>query len=249
MSRSKCHPRIITRRDSPNTVMEEAALIDGNTLSEVIIPMMNVNRRGPNGLVDPDEPHQQQVYITSAGVKTSYAYERLVELIVQEAIDPDDVFVWGSGYELPVYYGLLDKKFLNEQKMSSSFNEDAFARESASIWTGSNADSWFNTNRLLRTRSLLKVEREAVKSSNPDAFYLISVDVARYGGNDTSIFVIKVLPQSHAWVKKVVYTENITKASLPAQAARIKQLIELYKPKEVVIDGNGVKTALSALVA
>ena len=44
-------------------VMEECALIDGDMLSSVILPMMNVNRRMPNGLIDPDEPHQQQNYI------------------------------------------------------------------------------------------------------------------------------------------------------------------------------------------
>ena len=63
-------------------VMEEAALIDGQVLNEVILPMMSVPRRGPNGLVDPDEPHQQQIYITSAGAKTTFAYERLVEMVV-----------------------------------------------------------------------------------------------------------------------------------------------------------------------
>lgn len=226
-------------------IIEEAALIDGRDLNEVIIPMMNVPRRGPDGLVDPNEPHQQQVYITSAGPKTCYAYEKLVELIVQEIIDPDDVFVWGSGYELPVHFGLLDKKFLNEQKLSSSFDEDSFARESASIWTGSSNDSWFNPNKLIRARNLLHTERKFMpNANNPDLFYIIAVDVARYGGNDSSIEVIKVFPHNGAWKKKVVYMENITKTSFPVQAGRIKQLIQAFNPREVVIDGNGLGAGL-----
>lgn len=230
-------------------IIEEAALIDGRDLNEVIIPMMNVPRRGPNGLVDPDEPHQQQVYITSAGPKTCYAYEKLIELVVQEMIDPDDVFVWGSGYELPVHFGLLDKKFLNEQKLSSSFDEDSFARESASIWTGSSSDSWFNPNKLIRSRSLMHCERESRPTAKcPNMFYILAIDVARYGGNDSSIAVIKVFPNDSAWRKNVVYMENITKTSLPAQASRIKELIKRYNPKEVVIDGNGVNYT-SALAA
>lgn len=63
MSRSKCHPRVITRRDSPNTVMEEAALIDGDALAEVIIPMMNIPRPTADGGRNDEEPHSQQVYI------------------------------------------------------------------------------------------------------------------------------------------------------------------------------------------
>lgn len=160
-------------------VMEECALIDGDMLSSVILPMMNVTRRLPNGRIDPDEPHQQQNYITSAGSKTTYAYERLIELLVMEVIDPNDVFVWGASYELPVYYGLLDKKFLTEQKLSSTFSSEDFARESCSIWTGGSSDSWFNAKKLEKSRALLNCERKfnltQEQIANKGWFYLMSV--------------------------------------------------------------------------
>lgn len=227
-------------------IMEEAALIDSTMLNDVIIPMMNVPRRMANGRVNPEEPHQQQVYITSAGPKTTFAYEKLIELTVNEVIDPDDVFVCGSSYELPVYYGVLDKKFLNEQRMSSTLDMDSFARESQSIWTGSNSDSWFNPSKLIRIRKLLKSERKATGSTNPDAYYVVSVDIARTGYNDTSIVVIKVLPSSsgEAWTKKVVYIENLHNTPMPQQAARIKELNELFNPREIVVDGNTIGTGV-----
>lgn len=226
-------------------VMEECALIDGDLLSSVIIPMMNVTRRLPNGLIDPDEPHQQQTYITSAGSKNTYAYERLIELLVMEVINPEDVFVWGASYELPVYYGLLDKKFLTEQKLSSTFSDDDFARESCSIWTGGSKESWFNPNKLIKCRKLMHCERGySITSATPFDFYIISVDVARYGGNDTSVFVIRVTPRENGWYKRVVYTENITKSNFLTQTARIKELNKIYKPREIVIDGNGLGAAI-----
>lgn len=222
-------------------VMEEAALIDGQVLNEVILPMMSVPRRGPNGLVDPDEPHQQQIYITSAGAKTTFAYERLVEMVVQEIVDPSDVFVCGSSYELPVHYGLLDKKFLNEMKMSSNFDEASFQRENASVWTGASSQAWFNSDKLIKSRKLLVCERKAKpEAKHPDAFYVIGVDVARTGNNDSSVMVIKVYPNDNVWKKKVVYTENLTKMMLPQQAARIKELNELYQPRDIVVDANGI---------
>ena len=226
-------------------VMEEAALIDGQVLNEVILPMMSVPRRGPNGLVDQEEPHQQQIFITSAGAKTTFAYERLVEMVVQEIVDPDDVFVCGSSYELPVHYGLLDKKFLNEMKMSGNFDEASFQRENASVWTGASSEAWFNSDKLIRCRKLLHCERKAKpEAKRKDAFYIMSVDVARTGNNDTSIFVIKVYPNDNAWKKRVVYTENLTKMMLPQQAARIKQLNELFQPREIVVDANGLGIGL-----
>lgn len=225
-------------------VVEEAALIDGTLLNEVIIPMMNVPRPQVNGFVNADEPHAQQIYITSAGSKTTFAYEKLIELVVNEVIDPDDYFVCGSSYELPVHYGLLNKKFLNEQRMSATFDMDSFARESQSIWTGSNSDSWFNSNRLIKIRKLLNAERKAKSSNNPKMFYEIGVDVARTGNNDTSVMVVKVLPSQDGWTKKVVYTENLSKISFPEQAARIKELNELFNPRDIVIDANTIGAGL-----
>ena len=206
--------------------------------------MMNVPRRMTNGKVNTNEPHQQQIWITSAGPKTTFAYEKLVELLVNEVIDPDDYFVCGSSYELPVYYGVLDKKFLDEQRMSSTFDMDSFSREALSLWTGSNSDSWFKASRLIKIRKLLNAERKAKSSSNPKMFYIASVDVARTGNNDTSVMIIKVLPSQDGWTKKVVYTENLTKMSFPEQAARIKELNELFNPRDIVIDANTIGTGL-----
>ena len=56
--------------------------------------------------------------------------------------------------------------------------------------------------------------------------------------------VIKVIPTENDWKKKVVYTENMTKTSLPDQAVRIKELVSLYHPREVVVDGNGIGAGL-----
>ena len=52
--------------------------------------------------------------------------------------------------------------------------------------------------------------------------------------------VIKVLPGAQRFKKHVVYTEVINGANyITEQAPRLKKLIDLYKPREIVIDGNG----------
>ena len=151
-----------------------------------------------------------------------------------------EYFVWGLSYEIPVKYGLLDKKFLDEQRLSSTYSSETFARESMSIWTGNANDSWFNSGQLLKHRKLLRCERYAVKEpNNPDAYYVISVDVGRYRAN-TVVMVFKVLPNDEYFNKKVIYTEVINGENLFNQAVRLKQLIKLYEPREIVIDGNGL---------
>ena len=101
-----------------------------------------------------------------------------------------------------------------DEQFSSSTSNDSFARELASIWTGTNKDSWFSSEKILRTRKILKYEKESHIPIGSDAFYIIGVDVARYGGNDSSIMVVKVIPRDKLWLKKVVYTENLHKMPL-----------------------------------
>ena len=40
---------------------------------------MNVSRRLPNGEVNPFEVNQQRIFMTSAGVKASFAYDLLID--------------------------------------------------------------------------------------------------------------------------------------------------------------------------
>lgn len=55
--------------------------------------------------------------------------------------------------------------------------------------------------------------------------------------------IIKVVPLANEWKKKVVYTENLHKISLPEQAARIKELHSLFFFREIIIDANGINTS------
>lgn len=228
--------------------VEEAALVDGSLLAEVIIPMMNIPRMTIGGGTNPTEPHAQQKYITSAGTKASFAYERLIELTALAVIAPEDYFICGADYKLPLHYGLFDAKTIQDQKLSTSFSSDGFARESLSIWTGGSSESWFNAKTLDRSRTLLSAEKEnrlSEEQRKQGYFYEIAIDVARTGFNETSIAVLKVRPRARAWKKDLVYTENLSNMNLMAQAARIKELYTVYRPREIVIDANGVGQGLA----
>ncbi len=54
--------------------MEEVILIDEAALNEVILPLMNINRRLPDGSYDENEvTNKSQIYVTTAGWKNSFA--------------------------------------------------------------------------------------------------------------------------------------------------------------------------------
>ena len=221
-------------------ILEEAATIEEEDYAEVLLPQMNVARREVDGTLNPDEPAASQTFITTAREKTVYMYSKLIECAVNAVLRPKEYFVWGLSYEVPLHYGLIDKATMMDQRYSTTISEDSFARENLSIWTGNAKDAWLDSKRLNKKRTLLKCERKAQENpSNPNTFYMIGVDVARYAAN-TAVMVIKVIPNKDGFKKHVVYTEVIHGANyITEQAPRLKKLIQLYNPREIVIDGNG----------
>lgn len=78
-------------------VMEECVGIDDNILREVIIPVMAIPRRAQDGTMHEEEPvNKSQVYITTAGYKGTYPYDRLIGFLVRMVTQPDRCFVMGG---------------------------------------------------------------------------------------------------------------------------------------------------------
>ena len=221
-------------------ILEECATIEEEDYNEVLLPQMNVARREVDGSLNPEEPTAAQIFITTAREKTVFMYGKLIECAVNAVLRPTESFVWGLSYEVPLHYGLIDKATLLDQRYSNTMSEDSFARESLSIWTGNNKEAWLDSKKINKRRTLLKCERKAQENpTNPNTFYIVSADIARYSAN-TAISVIKVLPNNNGFKKNVVYIEVIHGANyITEQAPRLKKIIQLYKPREIVIDGNG----------
>ena len=105
-------------------LMEECILIDQTLLNEVIIPTMNVDRRLPDGTRHKEETvNKSQIYVTTAGWKSSFAYEKLIELVIKMVIEPNEAFVLGGTWRVPVLEGLLQRTFVNDLKTSGTYND------------------------------------------------------------------------------------------------------------------------------
>lgn len=90
----------------------------------------NVDRLLPDGTRQPKESvNKSQTYITSAGWKNSFAYQRLIEILVQSVISPEEYMIMGGTYEVPVAEGLLNEDFVEQLKLQGTFKEESFDRE------------------------------------------------------------------------------------------------------------------------
>ena len=223
-------------------IIDEVRDHDGDVLNEIVLPTMNVDRRTALGDLDETEPNQSTIYITSAGTKGTFAYQQLIELFAQSIINPKSTFVMGCSYRVPMAHGLLNKSYIEDLKMSSTFKVDSFSREYLSLWTGGSADAWVDYDRLSRYRKKVNPEYRKIRSNGND-FYYIAVDVARIGVNTAGV-VIHVQPQETSFRKTVVNVFSYHDMHFALQSIEIKKLIAAFEPQEVVIDATGMGVGL-----
>ena len=226
-------------------LMEECIGIDGIILNEVIIPTMNVSRRGAWGDKDDNEVlNKSQIYVTTAGWKNTFAYDKLIQILVWEIIKPDRAVILGGTWRIPVLMGLLDKTFIRDLKMDGTFNESSFDREYESRWSGTIEDAFFNAEQFDHNRILKQPEYEFSGRSTKNAYYIVAVDVGRKGC-DSVACIFKVTPQtSGTALISLVNIFTMTNAHFEDQAIWLKKLYFKYKAKKLVIDGNGLGIGL-----
>ena len=225
-------------------LIEECVGVDQKILQEVIIPTMNVSRRCMDGNVREEEVlNQSQIFITTAGYKSTYSYEKLIQLLVRMTTR-GDALVMGGTWRIPVVMGLQPKNFINDLRNDSTFNEASFGREYESKWTGTVEDAFFDGERFDRCRKLLQPEHEASGRSSKNAYYILAIDVGRRGCQ-TVICVFKVTPSAEGQsVKSLVNIYDLNEDHFEDQAINIKKLYYKYKAKRIVIDGNGLGIGL-----
>lgn len=96
---------------------------------------MNVSRRTEGGIVDDKESlNKSQIYVTTAGHKGSFAYEKLLQLLIWQIVRPEDAFVFGGTYRVPVMHKLLDRNFVRDLKMDGERKVSAVRNFASTHW-------------------------------------------------------------------------------------------------------------------
>ena len=64
---------------------------------------MNVDRLLPDGTRKKEENvNKSQIYVTTAGWKNSFAYQKLIELLILSILEPDQSIILGGTWRTPV---------------------------------------------------------------------------------------------------------------------------------------------------
>ena len=226
-------------------LVEECVGVDGKILSEVIIPTMNVSRLCMDGTMQPEETlNKSQIFVTTAGWKGTFAYDKHIQFLVWMITEPEKAFVMGGTWRIPVLVKLLDRTFLQDLQRDGTYNEASFDREYESKWSGTAENAFFNGETFDKHRILKQPEYEHSGRSSVHSYYVLSVDVGRKGC-DSVVCVWKVTPQSMGpAVKSLVNIYTISDAHFEDQAKKLKSLYYKYKARRLVIDANGLGIGL-----
>ena len=181
---------------------------------------MAISRRAKDGTTNEQEPlNKSQIYITTAGYKGTFPYDRLIGFLVRMVTQPDRCMVLGGTWRTPVAVG-LQVNIYYRPKNEGTYNEASFEREYESKWSGTVEDAFFNGEHFDRNRKLLQPEYEASGRAGAQAYYVLSVDVGRKGC-DSVVCVFKVTPQ--------------------AQGPAIKSLVNMYTMADDHFEDQAIK--------
>lgn len=226
--------------------VEESALLNNELFQDVLEPIVNVPRRtiGKEALINPEELNGQINFFTTSWFRGSDEYERNLRM-VDEMAELKGKIVIGSDWQLACNYGrgetksqLLDKK----ARLSPIF----FAMNYESKWVGATDGALVDINKLLELRILPKPELK----SDGKWEIVISMDVARSQSNSNNQSSIAVLRIKRNKNMKITQIQLINLINLPnglnfsAQALELKRIKKIYNAKAVVIDGNGLGSAI-----
>lgn len=223
--------------------LEEFALADGDKIQNVVIPLMNVNRKTAAGKDNPTEPHAAQTMITTAGYKNTYAHDRTLELLVDMALHPEQTFVFGGDYKIPLMHGLLTPdKIRDKIKASGTYKLETFMREYMSVWSGGSEDSYYSYDMMSKRRKLIKPE--FMPENKKDVFYTLSVDVGRFN-DETVLEIFKTHTSGEKFKSHLVNIIILKGRHFLEQAIRIKELDAFFEFRGIVVDINGPGAGLA----
>ena len=224
-------------------IFEEIIEQDETQVNEVYIPTLNRPRTMFNGLINPNEPQSQQIYITTSGYQGTFAYQKIIEVLCRSVLEPEKYFVLCGTYRIPLACGLTSPKMIEDIINSPSFSKSSFEREYESRWSDAPTGAAFRSSMISALRQVKKVELKnelTDKMVQDNCFYVICADMAKDGGAETAVGVAKIIPKEHYFTYKFVNLFTIPSTDYMDIANEFKKTVLKYDAKLLIYDANGV---------
>lgn len=198
-----------------------------------------------DGTYDHDEVvNQSQTYITTAGWRGSFAYDKLLEIFINSIVFPDQYMILGGDYELSILEGAVKEDMIDQMKLNGTYDPTSFDREYNSKWSGDALNAFYSSDGFDKCRQLKQPEKEHSGRSSKNAYYVLGIDVGRFKCT-TEVCVFKVNPQPQgSSIKSLVNLFSYEAEDFETQSINIKKLFYKYKCRTIALDANGVGAGL-----
>ena len=234
-------------------ILDEAAHIKDNLIATVLIPMAK-NRR-PNLLqllnMFPDKVSTERnkiMYLSSAWLKTSDLYKRVVDYYKKFQNGDPDYFVTSLSYKVGELYRIYEDGEIEKEKEKPEMTHDKFLMEYEGVFVGSSNDSYFPYEITQKCRVLKRGELQQPKNSV--SRYILTHDVAVSGektSDNCATHIIKIQPKPDGTLyKDVIYSKTNNGMAIHEQRDMIRELFHIKFPniEKIVIDAQNVGEGL-----
>lgn len=213
---------------------------DKDVLNSVIMPILANNRLAMCGGECPFEIPKPVAFVTTAGAKQSYAFEKHNE-VLKDMVEGKSAFLLGANFDLPVLHGLLSGNYIEELREDNTFNLIHWEREYASIWSGTNENSLVSLEDFRQCRTIQEAE---YKATDKNAMYVLAYDVSRAEGNQnalSSLAVFKCINRGDGSYQKFVVNQfSMEGTHFREQAMFLKQKVNEFNAEILICDSNGI---------
>lgn len=226
--------------------IEEAAQVDAELFEDVLEPVVNIPRRtiGKKSLVNPEEMNGQINFFTTSWFRGTSEYERNLKMY-RDMINLKGVMVLGADWQLAHSYGRGETKaqiLAKKERLSPTY----FALNYESKWVGASSGALIDIKKMMDLRTITKPEYKSDGKSE----YVLGMDVARSesdSNNQSSIAVFKLSRSKNGRIKNIRLVNLINLPNglrFDEQTLELKRIRKAFNAKAVVIDGNGLGSAI-----
>ena len=233
-------------------------MVDKFILDTVIRKFLGDSRH-PAYLDNPEyadlQERNQEIYMSSAYYKDSWAYEKAQAYTVNFFDENKKYFIAALPYQLSIYERLLRRDQIEDEMSEADFSPTTFSMEMEVMWLGDSDDSFFKLDDLNKIRRLdkgllslnLYDTVEDIPPTPESGHRILSLDIAlmistKKKKNDASALYINDLEQVSdiKYRSNFIYGENFEGLTTDQLGFTLMRYYHRYNCTEIVMDCAGV---------
>lgn len=236
-------------------ILDEFRLIDFKIYKDVLRRFLAASRQ-PRYLIKNEYSHLQErnieIFLSSCKYKFEWSYDRF-KVFYNSMLQEKKYFVCGLPYQISIMSGLVMKAQLQDEINEEDWDGISWLMEMECKFFGESEKAYFKLDKIeaCRRNEQPFYLPSVYNSINDKNFILplkkanekriLSCDIATISGdaNDASVFsLIQLLPNKNntAYIRNVVYIENVVGGHTVYQALKIRYLYEYFQCDNIVLD-------------